>query len=203
MTLCAIVPVRPFEDGKTRLAPFMTSSARIQFNRALFRRTLAVLGEALAPDACIVVSSAAEVLDHARCHGFRTLDEGRSIGLNSALALGAAALAATRPSMLLTLSVDLPFLEPVDILSLMQAAAAIAIGRDLKGSGTNALLMRPPQAIPFCFGPDSFTRHLAAAQCRGLTVEVVERFGLAADIDTPEDIKRFGGRVEDVLRPFC
>ena len=50
--------------------------------------------------------------------------------------------------------------------------------------------MRPPDALPFAFGLDSFEAHLGAARTRGLDVRVCERSHLAFDLDTAEDLAR-------------
>ena len=58
--------------------------------------------------------------------------------------------------------------------------------------GTNALVMAPPGAIPFRFGPGSAARHRRQAERRGLPVESVPLPSLATDIDRPEDLRAAG-----------
>jgi len=53
-------------------------------------------------------------------------------------------------------------------------------------------LLRPPDALPFLFGPGSFDAHLNAARERGLRVRVCERQRLAFDLDTAEDLAELG-----------
>ncbi|MXX27279.1 MAG: 2-phospho-L-lactate guanylyltransferase, partial [Caldilineaceae bacterium SB0668_bin_21] len=55
--------------------------------------------------------------------------------------------------------------------------------------GTNALMLQPPQAIPFAFGRDSFLRHQRLAAQAGIPVHVVESDSLLFDIDLPEDYR--------------
>jgi 2-phospho-L-lactate guanylyltransferase len=69
----------------------------------------------------------------------------------------------------------------------------VVISPDGARSGTNALLVRPPDALPFAFGPDSFEAHLAAARRRDLDVHVCERPHLAFDLDTAGDLARLRG----------
>ena len=68
---------------------------------------------------------------------------------------------------------------------------SVVISPDGARSGTNALLIHPPDALPFAFGPDSFEAHLQAARGRGLDVKVCERSHLAFDLDTAGDLARF------------
>jgi 2-phospho-L-lactate guanylyltransferase len=58
------------------------------------------------------------------------------------------------------------------------------------GGGTNALLLRPPEAIAPAFGPGSFEAHLRAAEAAGVAVQVVTDALLGFDLDTPDDLER-------------
>ena len=59
---------------------------------------------------------------------------------------------------------------------------------DRHGSGTNALLMTPPQAVAPSFGAGSFARHAARAHAVGATVKVCDLPSLGLDVDTPDDL---------------
>jgi len=59
---------------------------------------------------------------------------------------------------------------------------------DRHGTGTNALVLSPPDAIKPSFGPDSLARHTAAAEAAGLPHRVEDVPSLAHDVDTPEDL---------------
>jgi 2-phospho-L-lactate guanylyltransferase len=61
----------------------------------------------------------------------------------------------------------------------------IAPSRD---GGTSALLLRPPDAIDFAFGEESFRRHCTLAQARGVQCQVYESPTLAFDVDVPRDL---------------
>jgi 2-phospho-L-lactate guanylyltransferase (CobY/MobA/RfbA family) len=47
--------------------------------------------------------------------------------------------------------------------------------------------MRPPNLIPFLFGPDSFAAHCAAARAAGVEPLIYRADSIAFDLDTPED----------------
>ncbi|MCJ7549608.1 MAG: hypothetical protein MUQ30_07995, partial [Anaerolineae bacterium] len=64
----------------------------------------------------------------------------------------------------------------------------VVIAPDRRELGTNALLVTPPDLVPFCFGPDSFRQHLAAAEAAGVTPIVFRSPDLAMDVDVPEDL---------------
>ncbi len=75
----------------------------------------------------------------------------------------------------------------------MTAAAGgplVAIAPSDARSGTNALLLRPPDIIAPAFGRDSFEAHLRAAESAGAAVQVVSDTVLGFDLDTPDDLER-------------
>ena len=59
---------------------------------------------------------------------------------------------------------------------------------DRHGSGTNALLIAPPDAIEPSFGPGSFARHAARGAAAGAVVRVAQAPSLELDVDTPGDL---------------
>jgi 2-phospho-L-lactate guanylyltransferase len=58
---------------------------------------------------------------------------------------------------------------------------------DRAREGTNLLLVAPPGAIPFRFGPGSRAAHAAAAS-RGGAVYLELAGPLSLDLDTPDDL---------------
>jgi 2-phospho-L-lactate guanylyltransferase len=65
------------------------------------------------------------------------------------------------------------------------------IAPDEQEEGTNALALTPPAPDFFRFGPNSFQAHLEMARTRGMTVRVLRRPGLAHDLDTPDEYRRY------------
>jgi 2-phospho-L-lactate guanylyltransferase (CobY/MobA/RfbA family) len=63
----------------------------------------------------------------------------------------------------------------------------VALVPDRAGQGTNLLLLAPPGAIPFQFGPGSRAAHAASASRAGaIYLELEGPLGL--DLDTPDDL---------------
>ena len=96
-------------------------------------------------------------------------------------------LANKAPSALLVLASDLPLAAPSEIDAIFDNQAAVVIVPDRRGIGTNALLLRPPEAIDFAFGENSFQRHTGLALQAGATMVGLSLPGLAFDVDLPED----------------
>jgi len=134
------------------------------------------------------------VLDEAKRRGATPLVQ-QSRGLNPALEEGRRRAVELGASTLLVLPADLPLLDAEDVRAVLKEAGegpSAVISPDGARSGTNALLIQPPDALPFAFGADSFEAHLGTARGRGLDVRICERPHLAFDLDTAEDLARLG-----------
>ena len=190
-TIACIIPCKPYHQAKTRLADRLSEEQRIRLSRWLLRRTLRLVRRHL--PCVVVVSRDPQVLkDAARYGGLALQEEGDA--LNAALIQASQFLLARGAAGTLILPTDLPWLRDADVGALLRAAVgtpAVVIAPCQRGSGTNALLMRPPLVIPPCFGAASFARHLAEAQTRGIQAAIVRTPTLAFDLDTPQDWEAF------------
>jgi 2-phospho-L-lactate guanylyltransferase len=92
---------------------------------------------------------------------------------------------------------DTPLLDPVELDDLLARAERRSLGLvlvpDRHGTGTNALLLSPPEAIAPSFGPGSRARHEEAARAAGLGFALEEPPSLVLDVDTPEDLAELSG----------
>ncbi len=183
----AAIPVKPFGVAKARLAPLLDGRARARLGKALAERT-ARTAMAAGADAVIVTGDEA-VMAWARTLGLGVIAESGA-GLDAAAGTGRdAARARGEPWMIL--HADLPLLAVADLREMTAAigAGGIALAPAIDG-GTNVIAGH--DEFPFAYGPGSFHRHLAAAIRRG-TGTVVNRIGLALDLDRPEDLTRAAG----------
>ena len=125
-----------------------------------------------------------------RATGARLLVQ-RGMGLNEGLDQARDAAIGDGVETLVVLHGDLPELDVPDIQALVAAVprdGGVAIAPDRRGTGTNGLALRPPNAIPFRFGTDSLAAHREAAKAAGMPLSIVRRPGLAFDLDTPDDL---------------
>jgi len=125
----------------------------------------------------------------------------KSRGLNPALEEAREWAVTEGASALLVFPADLPLLQTSDVEAILAAVEEAeeplaVVSPDATGAGTNALLIRPPDALPFMFGPHSFNAHLNTAQEKGLATRVCERTRIAFDIDTADDLARFNAPPE-------
>ncbi len=192
MTLWALVPVKPFRRGKSRLSSVLSEDQRVVFNRGLLENTLDVLTTIAEIEHILVVSHDPYVLAISRNHGALTLQESGQMGLNLALEEGARVVRNNKANDLLVLPADLPLLEPQDVRTLIshrRSSPFVAIAPDRRREGTNALLLSPLGCIPFAFGPGSFERHSELARQASIPLEVCELPSLSVDVDVPEDLE--------------
>lgn len=188
MKTVALVPAKNMASAKSRLASAVGSSARAKLSLDMLDTLLHQLRAVPGIAAAAVLSPDPRALDLARHLGATALEE-RQGSLIRALYLGRAwALGAEADALLVVLS-DLPLARAEDLAELLREAqhAPVVIAPS-KDGGTNALLLRPPDAIPFRFGRASARRHQFEAQKLGLEVAFVRRDSLAFDVDTPEDL---------------
>ena len=190
--VCAVVPVKDLWETKSRLKPILDPGCRAGLTLYMMRRVIATLHDAGVDEVC-VVSPDRLVLEEAAKRGASTLcQEGR--GLNPALEQGRRWALDLDASALLILPADLPLLETQDIREVLDHAeeSSVVVSPDAARIGTNALLLSPPDAIPFSFGIGSFGAHVRDAEKAGLAVSVCVREHLAFDLDTAQDLSRLG-----------
>lgn len=187
--LAAIVPVKRLAAAKSRLASILHTTERQQLVLAMLGDVLGALIATPGVDHIGVISADPLVLELARARGVEPLLDQAS-DLNAALGQASRYYAERGVEATLVLPADLPLITPAAIEQLAGAAhgprgAAIVPSRD---GGTNALLLRPPLALPFHFGAGSLARHRQAAYEHGLTLRVASIPGLHLDIDQPDDL---------------
>lgn len=190
----AVVPVKDLRGTKSRLAPVLDPAARAGLTLYMMGRVVSRALEA-GVDAVGVVSPDPIVLDEALKKGAAPLPQ-ESRGLNPALEEGRSWATKNGASALLVLPADLPLIEAEDVREVLAAAAGgspVVIVPDGDRSGTNALYLRPPETLPFLFGPDSFEAHLGAARDRDAGARVCENGHLSFDLDTAGDLARYRG----------
>jgi 2-phospho-L-lactate/phosphoenolpyruvate guanylyltransferase len=191
MRTVAILPVKSFHEAKRRLASDMSPGERRILAEAMFSDTLVALRRAMRLDAVIVVTADAEAKQIASGYGAVALDDDDA-GHNPAARRGIARALELGAARALLVPGDCPLIDQGEIDGLITDAPAtrsVLIVPDRHGTGTNALLLSPPDALAPAFGPESRRRHELAAHGDGTMGTVVEVPSLALDIDTPDDLE--------------
>ena len=190
MSCWSLSAVRRFPECKTRLAECLSTQRRMQLVATMLGHVVSVLRRVPGVDQVAVVSPEPMSLPE---HVISFDDPGG--GLNQALTAAALEALHRGADRLLIAHADLPFLQPEEVMTLIEASksSGLAIAPDRRGSGTNALCLTLPPTIRFQFGPESFERHLAQAAARDISPAVVRLPGLAFDLDEPADLRSWSG----------
>ena len=193
MSLWAIIPVKPLKNAKSRLSPVLQPDQRFELAQAMLRHVLSVTMSVRQVTGVLVISRDTKALAIARESGAKTLQEGAMSNLNPALMRATMVVQSWRADAVLVLPADLPFINSQDIRGMIGLAVdrSIVIATDGASDGTNALLVRPPGAIEFQYGPGSFQRHIGSARAAGLQAFTYESDRLALDIDLPDDLATY------------
>jgi 2-phospho-L-lactate guanylyltransferase len=144
-------------------------------------------------DRIFVISKEQQVLLWARELGWETIAESRQISESDSVDAASRYCAERGVQALLRLPVDLPLVEPEDIeavFAVVGVAPSTILVPSGDGTGTNAILRCPPALFPSHFGPNSFVRHLAEAEGRGVRAQVFRNPRLELDIDEWDDLRK-------------
>jgi 2-phospho-L-lactate/phosphoenolpyruvate guanylyltransferase len=190
-----VIPVKPLDAALRRLAGVLGAPERRALQAAMLRD---VLSAATAFSQTTVVVTADPLVGAlARDRGAVVApDRDPPAGINAAVARGI--LAAAGHAVLILMG-DLPCATEADLRHVAASAPpgrGVTLAMSGDGTGTNAMLVAPPQLVSPSFGAGSLARHLAAAQAVNADCTVVTAPGLMLDIDTPEDLStlvRTGG----------
>ena len=197
MRTAAVLPVKSFTQAKRRLRFELPANDRRTLVEAMFADALVALGRVPALERVIVVSGDHVAQRIAGGYGASVVDDDER-GHNPAAMRGIRFALEHGIERALLVPGDCPMLAPRDIDSLLahsRVERSVLIVPDRHGTGTNALLLTPPDVLAPSFGPDSRRRHLADAQVHGVPAEVVELASLALDVDTPEDLEALQRRL--------
>ena len=192
--LCAIVPVKPLDTAKSRLAGVLAPAQRRRLVLTMLADVLDALANEPGVARTLVVTADAEVAQVATSRSLHTIAEPQVLGLNAGVEAGFAAAVRMRFGRALVLPADLPLLSADDLARLVAATdeaqhrPQVTLVPAVDGDGTNALLVAPPHALIPRFGPGSFLAHLGQALARRVDLRVRHLASLAVDIDTPADL---------------
>jgi len=183
-----VVPVRRLDAAKTRLASLLTPAERGAVALAMARDVIAA-SAAQSDWETWVVSADPGVLAAAGGAGAEPVPE-EGTGLRAAVVQAERRARSRGVSELAVVLADLPWITPASLRRALEPADSIVGVRAESDGGTNALVRRPPTAIPALFGRLSFARHQEAALRAGLTLRGVDSEELAFDLDRPDDVRR-------------
>lgn len=185
----AIIPVKGLTSANARLDPILTPEERNRLAEALFIDMIVKIPRSRCIDEILVVTSDPSVARQTRWFEHAVLQQERDEGHSEAAAAGARAAMAKGSERVVILPVDCPGLE-IDELDahVGRSPRTALIVPDRHGTGTNCLVLSPPDVFSPAFGPDSCARHVSRARASGIAFALEEIESISTDLDTPEDL---------------
>jgi 2-phospho-L-lactate guanylyltransferase len=189
-----VIPAKGFKGAKQRLSTLLQPHERARLARATLTDTLTACGQARGLDGVGVVTCDAATAEVAASLDAEVLWEPTARGHTQAVTFGVGICMQRGVTSMLTMPGDIPLLTAADVEAMAQPSdppVPVVLAPNRDDLGTNALLLTPPDCLPFSFGHDSFKRHLQLASERQLAVDIRRLPRLALDIDEPEDLALF------------
>lgn len=196
--VCAILPVKPFDDAKERLATGLNPPQRRLIAEAMVRDVFAALAEAREIDGVVVVSAEPKIAEIAGTVADAVIPDQRT-GHSDAAKAGVAWALENGFDKVVMLPGDCPLLSPQELDDLIvrtrEDRIEFAVIPDRMGTGTNALVIAPPDAVEPSFGPGSRQRHIALGLAASRRTAEHEVPSLALDLDTADDLVELAERI--------
>jgi 2-phospho-L-lactate guanylyltransferase len=180
-----LVPIRSFDDAKSRLADVLDGDARRELARSMAAAVVAAAGEL----PVFVVTDDERVARWAEATGAGVIAPDVQ-GLNESVQAATEVRREAGDQRVIIAHADLPLATDLGVVT----GRGVAIAPDRHGDGSNVLSLPTDVGFVFRYGPGSYEAHRReAARCR-LPVTVVHDPGLSLDVDHPEDLVELHGR---------
>jgi 2-phospho-L-lactate guanylyltransferase len=182
--------VKSFGAAKQRLGSLLGSGSRHALAQAMFQDVVSSLRKVQGIEQVVIVAAEPTVEFSAEEQIVLLQDELQE-GQSAATLIGIRWAIDAGFERVLLVPGDTPLLAVDEVDAMLAAAAAgtsVVIVPDRHDTGTNALLLTPPDVIEPRFGPDSLARHVAAAQAAAVSHRVERVPSLIFDVDTSEDL---------------
>lgn len=186
-----LIPVKDLTRAKQRLAALMTQPERTQLAWAMLENTFAAASLTRSIDRVAIVTLYPPAIELAKKFDMEVILETEQISESASVDFGSREAAKLGAEVVLRLPIDLPLITTEDIETILVAdkpepSVVIVPSRD--GTGTNAIMRRPPTLFSSHFGTGSLAKHIAEAERANASCRLLDLPNIALDIDEPEDL---------------
>lgn len=184
----AVIPVKGFNESKSRLAAFLGDKRSILVE-ALLQDVLSSVSQSLVFDKVFLVSPDENVSRLATGRRIVFLRQ-TGVGLNRAVEQANRVAGRQNASSSTVILGDIPLAEPRDYTDTFEIGAVsrkVVMVPSLKG-GTNVMVSSPPGVVRPSYGRWSYSKHLRQAQLDGVFAYSLSNPRVSFDIDTPGDL---------------
>jgi len=193
MSTWAVLPVKRYSVGKSRLRELFSETELAELNRQLFESTFTKIQHSSGIDRILVVSRENQALEWCEAQGGMALVEDEPSSLNLAIIKAQGYVHRHGGERIVILPSDLPLMTVKDLDNLLKLANGVrklVIVPDHFQSGTNALVMSEPHLVEPRFGTGSFRKHTRQAMEKKAELIVYLNENIQWDLDTSLELYR-------------
>ncbi len=189
-----LVPVKRFSKANERLCAVLSPGQREGLARVMLEDVLSSISLCKHVDKVVIVTAEPEAMEMGRRFGTEAIAEQTQWSESSSVEFAMKKCGQTGAGSVLVVPGDIPLAQPWEFDSVMEkddGEKRIVAVPSRDGTGTNALMMRPPGAVSPSFGENSFMRHKKIVSDMGIEFSSLILSGIGLDIDAPEDLETF------------
>jgi len=187
-----LLPIKDLRNAKQRLASILTPEERFALAQAMLADTLRAVRGVQQAEKIFVVTNYTPAMQAARENGWEILAEEQQISESVSVDAASRQCEESGITAVLRLPLDLPLVTSSDIDELLVAecvAPGVLMVPSRDGTGTNAILRKPPTLFPSHFGNGSFAKHCAEAIRTGAQIVQRRNVRLEMDVDDESDLR--------------
>lgn len=186
-----IVPVKDLSKAKERLSSLLPQKERTELAYAMLEDVLLALKGSKLADRKFIVTLDTKAIEIAETLGIEVIPETEQNGESASVDYASQIAKDMGATSVLVIPGDAPLITSEDIdfvLDKEKDGPCIVFVPARDEYGTNAILRKPPDAIPSMFGDDSFNKHKAEADKNKIPYQSYINSRIGLDIDRPEDL---------------
>jgi 2-phospho-L-lactate/phosphoenolpyruvate guanylyltransferase len=193
----ALIPVKDLSKAKERLSLILSQAERTALAYAMLEDVLRAMKGSRLLNRLFVVTLDENAIGLAQSLGVEIIKEAEQEGESASVDYASKICKYMGAQSVLVIPGDAPLVthEDVDfILEKEKSYPSVILAPARDEMGTNAILRKPPDAIPSRFGYDSFKKHINEAIQSNIPYEIYNLPTVALDVDEPEDLALFASK---------
>ena len=189
-----LVPVKRFSKANERLCTTLSPRQREGLARVMLEDVLSSISLCKCADKVVLVTAEPEAMETGQRFGAETIAEQTQWSESSSVEFAMKKCDEMGAGSVLVVPGDIPLAQWWEFDAVMEkddGEKRIVAVPSRDGTGTNALMIRPPGIISPSFGENSFMRHKKIVADMGIEFSSLILSGIGLDIDAPEDLEIF------------
>lgn len=189
-----LIPVKELSTANERLSSVLTQQKRTELAYVMLSDVFAAVNSSKLADKKVVVTLDKKTEKIALKEGFEVIREEKQEGESSSVDQALQVCKMMGAKSVLVIPGDAPLVTGNDLDFIFENERkenSVILVPSHDELGTNAILRKPPDAIPSRFGHDSFRKHKEESDKRNIPYDVYKIENISVDIDEPDDIHNF------------